>query len=124
MRKRRKNLIKKAQKLSILYGVQVLCIVYSLDEPGVKVWPSDGPEAQQVLARYMTMPEIEQSKHMIVQERFIKKMIKKSRRQESQTRGALRRRVNELELAWLMDMGQNGKGFHGICTKHLLCPCY
>ncbi|CAN1171328.1 hypothetical protein LINPERPRIM_LOCUS7904 [Linum perenne] len=34
MRKRRRNLIKKAQELSILYGVQVLCIVYSLDEPG------------------------------------------------------------------------------------------
>ncbi|CAN1171330.1 Agamous-like MADS-box protein AGL36 [Linum perenne] len=79
MRKRRKNLIKKAQELSILCGVQVLCIVYSLEEPGVKVWPSDGPEAQEVLARYMTMPETEQSKHMIEQENFIKKMIKKPR---------------------------------------------
>ncbi|CAN1252061.1 hypothetical protein LINPERPRIM_LOCUS7899 [Linum perenne] len=52
MRKRRKNLIKKAQ-----YRVQVLCIVYSLDEPGVKVWPSDGPEAQQVLARWQPMAD-------------------------------------------------------------------
>ncbi|CAN1146198.1 Agamous-like MADS-box protein AGL18 [Linum perenne] len=58
IRKRRGNLNKKAQELSILCGVQVLCIVYSLDEPGVKVLSSVGLEAQQVLARYMTMPEI------------------------------------------------------------------
>ncbi|CAN1171326.1 hypothetical protein LINPERPRIM_LOCUS7903 [Linum perenne] len=70
MRKRHKNLIKKAQELSILCGVQVLCIVYNLEEPGVKVWPSDGPEAQEVLARYMTRPEIEQLVRKLMHTKF------------------------------------------------------
>ncbi|CAN1251851.1 Agamous-like MADS-box protein AGL36 [Linum perenne] len=108
MRKRRDNILKKARELSILCGVQVLCIVYSVDEPGVRVWPSDDPEAKEVMARYMAMPEMERFRHAIDQETYLKNMIKKVENRGS----VLNKKMNELELAWLMDMGQNGKGFN------------
>lgn len=72
------GLIKKVDELSTLCGVQACAIVVDPNDPQPEVWPSR-LEAQSVIERFRTMPEIEQSRKMLDQEGYLREMITKAR---------------------------------------------
>ncbi|XP_008812317.1 agamous-like MADS-box protein AGL80 [Phoenix dactylifera] len=107
LKKRRKGLVKKVSELSTLCDVKACLVVYSPHEPLPVMWPSV-PEATQVVARFRSMPEMEQSKKMMDQEGFLLQRVTKLqdqlRRQERENR--------ELETTMLMYEGLAGRSLH------------
>ncbi|KAE9594540.1 hypothetical protein Lal_00037425 [Lupinus albus] len=79
-KKRKSCLLKKANEISTLCGIQACAIVYSHDEPNPEVWPSHF-EVQRVLHKFETLPKLEKDKKMLDQETFLKKRINKAREQ-------------------------------------------
>lgn len=63
-RKRKAGIMKKANELSTLCGVDGCAIVFSPYNPQPNVWPSESG-AQRVLARFMDIPELEQTRRMM-----------------------------------------------------------
>ncbi|CAN0886963.1 Agamous-like MADS-box protein AGL80, partial [Linum grandiflorum] len=102
-----RSFLKKVEKFSILYGVQAFRIFYNPEESGkLAVWPTDELEAQQVLNRYIAMPAVDHSKNMLNQETYLKGLISKMEEEQK----IQRKRLNELELAYLVDEVHYGKG--------------
>ncbi|OAY66176.1 Agamous-like MADS-box protein AGL80 [Ananas comosus] len=101
-KKRRKGLMKKASELATLCDVRTCVVVYGPGEAQGKVWPSPA-EAARVLARFKSMPEMEQCKKMMNQEGFLRQRVAKAqeqlRKQERENR--------ELETTLLMYDGLN-----------------
>ncbi|QCD98449.1 MADS-box transcription enhancer factor 2A [Vigna unguiculata] len=64
-KKRKKGLMKKVSELSTLCGIDACAIVYSPYDPQPEVWPSP-MGVQRVLAKFRRMPELEQSKKMVL----------------------------------------------------------
>ncbi|CAN0916552.1 Agamous-like MADS-box protein AGL36 [Linum grandiflorum] len=106
LKNRRKSFIKKVEELSILCGVQAFAVIYHPEEQGFVAWPTDRAEAQQVLMRYLNMPETKKSKNRLDQETYMEGVIGKM---EKKLKIQLKR-TNELELAYLMDEVHYGKG--------------
>ncbi|XP_020237617.1 agamous-like MADS-box protein AGL80 [Cajanus cajan] len=79
-KKRKKGMLKKVEELSTLCGIEACAIVYSPFEREAEVWPSD-EGVQNVLGKFRSMPELEQSKKMVNQEGFIGQRILKSKEQ-------------------------------------------
>ncbi|OAY73581.1 agamous-like MADS-box protein AGL80 [Ananas comosus] len=101
-KKRRKGLMKKASELATLCDVRACVVVYAPGEAQAEVWPSPA-EAARVLARFKSMPEMEQCKKMMNQEGFLRQRVAKAqeqlRKQERENR--------ELETTLLMYDGLN-----------------
>ncbi|OAY72853.1 Agamous-like MADS-box protein AGL80 [Ananas comosus] len=101
-KKRRKGLMKKASELATLCDVRTCVVVYGPGEAQAEVWPSPA-EAARVLARFKSMPEMEQCKKMMNQEGFLRQRVAKAqeqlRKQERENR--------ELETTLLMYDGLN-----------------
>ncbi|CAN0857498.1 Agamous-like MADS-box protein AGL36 [Linum grandiflorum] len=100
------SFIKKVEELSILCGVQAFAVVYHPEEPELVAWPTDKTEAQQVLMRYLTMSETKKSKNRLDHETYMKGVIGKMEHKLK----IQQKRMNELELAYLMDEVHYGKG--------------
>ncbi|KAK7269385.1 hypothetical protein RIF29_22111 [Crotalaria pallida] len=96
-KKRKKGLLKKVNELSTLCGIEACAIIYSPYEPQPEVWPSP-MGVQRVLAKFMNMPELEQSKKMVNQESFLKQRILKAKEQVKK----LRKDNREKEITQLM----------------------
>ena len=79
-KKRKKGLLKKIDELSTLCGIEACAIVYSPYEPQPKIWPSPWG-VQNVLSKFRTMPEMEQSKKMMNQETFMNQRVMKAKEQ-------------------------------------------
>ncbi|PKA55180.1 Agamous-like MADS-box protein AGL80 [Apostasia shenzhenica] len=94
LKKRRRGLMKKVKELSILCDVRACAIVYSPHETQPEVWPSVA-EAARILARFRSMPEIEQSKKMLDQESFLRQRVARLHDQLNR----LQRENHELEAA-------------------------
>ncbi|KAK9068611.1 hypothetical protein SSX86_012726 [Deinandra increscens subsp. villosa] len=77
-KKRKKGLMKKVNELSTLCGIDACAIIYSPYEAQPEVWPNN-LGVQRVLAQFMRMPEMEQSKKMVNQESYIKQRITKAK---------------------------------------------
>ncbi|GAA0173739.1 MADS box transcription factor [Lithospermum erythrorhizon] len=75
-KKRRKGLMKKVRELSTLCGIDACAIIYSPYETQPDVWPNTS-DVQRVVAQFIRMPEMEQSKKMVNQEGFIRQRIAK-----------------------------------------------
>ncbi|KAF5203700.1 Agamous-like mads-box protein agl80 [Thalictrum thalictroides] len=76
-RKRKSSLLKKVRELSILCGVEACAIIMNgPNDPNPAIWPSP-QEAQGVINRFKSMPSMEKSKRMIIQEDYLKQRIKK-----------------------------------------------
>ncbi|XP_061356949.1 agamous-like MADS-box protein AGL80 [Gastrolobium bilobum] len=79
-KKRKKGLMKKVDELTTLCGIEACAIVYSPYDSQPEVWPSPWG-VQKALAKFRTMPELEQSKKMVNQETFLKQRILKAKEQ-------------------------------------------
>nr|CAD1828636.1 unnamed protein product [Ananas comosus var. bracteatus] len=79
-KKRRKGLMKKASELATLCDVRACVVVYGPGEAQAEVWPSPA-EAARVLARFKSMPEMEQCKKMMNQEGFLRQRVAKAQEQ-------------------------------------------
>ncbi|KAK2664753.1 hypothetical protein Ddye_003327 [Dipteronia dyeriana] len=77
LKKRKKGLLKKVSELSILCGIDACAIVYSPYNNQPDVWPSH-QEVQRIVSQFQRMPEMEQSRWMVDQERFLRQRIMKS----------------------------------------------
>ncbi|KAL5077055.1 hypothetical protein RYX36_016039 [Vicia faba] len=75
--KRKKSLVKKVDELTTLCGIDACAIIYGPYDAQPEIWPSlSGVES--VLSKFKTVPEFEQSKKMVNQERFLKERILKA----------------------------------------------
>ncbi|KAJ4956564.1 hypothetical protein NE237_013347 [Protea cynaroides] len=75
-KKRKKGIMKKVSELSTLCGVSACAIIYGPYEPEPEVWPSSS-DAKRVLARFRSLPDMEQCKKMMNQEEFLRQRITK-----------------------------------------------
>ncbi|KAF5469887.1 hypothetical protein F2P56_010445 [Juglans regia] len=96
-KKRKKGLLKKMSELSTLCAIQTCAIIYSPYDPEPEVWPSP-LGAQSVIARFKSMPEMEQSKKMVNQESFLMQRITKAEDQLKKQQ----RESRELEMTQVM----------------------
>ncbi|KAL9686451.1 hypothetical protein QQ045_023910 [Rhodiola kirilowii] len=76
-KKRKRGIMKKMTEISTLCGVEACCIIYSPYDAQAVLWPPSDVDVQRVLARFRTMPEMEQSKKMVNQETFLRGRIMK-----------------------------------------------
>ncbi|XP_058083550.1 agamous-like MADS-box protein AGL80 [Magnolia sinica] len=114
-KKRKKGLIKKVRELSTLCGVPACAIIYGpQSSQPLEVWPTSA-DAVDVIMRFKSLPEMEQSKKMINQEGFLRQRLAKLKeqlkRQEKENR--------EAEARVLMYESLAGKGLHGACMEDL-----
>lgn len=79
-KKRKSGLMKKADELSTLCGVEGCAILYNPYDPQPNVWPAE-LEARNVLERFRNIPEVEQSRRMMNQETFTTQMFTKVQEQ-------------------------------------------
>ncbi|WOL03228.1 hypothetical protein Cni_G11948 [Canna indica] len=112
LKKRRKGLIKKVQELSILCGVEACVVVYAPQEHEPVAWPSLA-DAGRMMARFMSLPEIERNRKMVNQEMFLRQRIAKLqeqlRRQQRENR--------EIEITALLFEGLRGRSLHDLSIE-------
>ncbi|KAF9605107.1 hypothetical protein IFM89_013777 [Coptis chinensis] len=107
--------MKKVSELSILCGVEACAIVYGQYDPEPDVWPSPS-EAHNVLRRFKSMPEMEQSKKMMNQEGFLKQRIAKVKEQLKKQQ----RENREYEITQLMYQSLTGNaGMYDVGKEEL-----
>ncbi|CAN1188019.1 Agamous-like MADS-box protein AGL80 [Linum perenne] len=80
-KKRKKGLIKKVSELSTLCDIQACAIIYSPYDTQPEIWPPTTGGVHQVLSRFKKVPQMEQSKKMVNQEKFLGERIKKAMEQ-------------------------------------------
>ncbi|XP_008807941.1 agamous-like MADS-box protein AGL80 [Phoenix dactylifera] len=116
LKKRRKGLLKKVQELSILCGVEACAIVYGPNDRVPEVWPTP-PEAARVIARFKSMPEMEQTRKMVNQEGFLRqramKLLEQLRKQERENR--------EIEMKLLIREGLRGQSYDNLGIEEATC---
>ncbi|CAI0402280.1 unnamed protein product [Linum tenue] len=98
LRKRRPGLLKSVSELTTLCGLEGMCLIYGPGEQHPTVWPSH-EVAEQLLRRFLSLPEIERSKKMTNQEGYLLDAILKA--QENHRKEL--RKLQNMELSWLMD---------------------
>ncbi|CAK8566077.1 unnamed protein product [Lathyrus sativus] len=76
-KKRKNGLIKKIDEISTLCGIEACAIIFGEGDSQPEVWPSP-LGVQNVLSRFMGLPELEQSKKMFNQESFLSQRIQKA----------------------------------------------
>ncbi|XP_028800541.1 agamous-like MADS-box protein AGL80 [Neltuma alba] len=96
-RKRKNGMVKKANELATLCGVEACMIIYSPYDTEPEVWPSS-MGVQSTLVRFRQMPEMEQCKKMMNQMSFTRERIQKISEQVKK----MRRNNREKELAQIM----------------------
>ncbi|CAH9092092.1 unnamed protein product [Cuscuta europaea] len=75
-KKRKKGLLKKLEELTILCSVEACTIMYSSLEQEPMVWPS-AEGVQHTVARFRSLPDVEQTRRSSSQESFIHERIQK-----------------------------------------------
>ncbi|CAI0456545.1 unnamed protein product [Linum tenue] len=89
-KKRKKGLMKKVSELSTLCDIQACAIVYSPYDSHPETWPPTAAGVHSVLSRFKKVPQMEQCKKMVDQEKFLGERIKKAaeqlRKQERENR--------------------------------------
>lgn len=108
-KKRKKGLMKKVSELSTLCDVEACAIIYSPYDTQPEIWPSP-LGVQRVLAKFKTMPEMEQSKKMVNQESFLRQRIEKAKEQLKKQRKDNR----EKEMTRVMFQSLTGKPLQGL----------
>ncbi|KAH0989096.1 hypothetical protein GBA52_000579 [Prunus armeniaca] len=101
--------MKKVSELSTLCDVEACAIIYSPYDTQPEIWPSP-LGVQRVLAKFKTMPEMEQSKKMVNQESFLRQRIEKAKEQLKKQRKDNR----EKEMTRVMFQSLTGKPLQGL----------
>ncbi|KAI8545714.1 hypothetical protein RHMOL_Rhmol07G0060100 [Rhododendron molle] len=76
-RKRESGLIKKAEEITTLCGVEACAILYSPYSPEPNVWPCP-LDAQRVISRFRNMAPPEQNRKMVDQQSFARQRLEKT----------------------------------------------
>ncbi|ONH95863.1 hypothetical protein PRUPE_7G092900 [Prunus persica] len=114
-RKRRANLLKKLRELTILCDVNGLIIVYGPDSDEPVVWP-ERPVVQELLARFLSIPEFERWKKMTNQETYLKDSAAKIQEQIRK----IQKKNNEMEMNYIMhQILKNGKPLDAFHAREL-----
>uniref|UniRef100_A0A7N1A777 MADS-box domain-containing protein n=1 Tax=Kalanchoe fedtschenkoi TaxID=63787 RepID=A0A7N1A777_KALFE len=96
-RKRRENLIRKLNEISVLAGTDACGIILSPFEGDPPVfWP---PSINDILGRFFSLPELEQYKRMVSIESYMRDEISKLK----ETIQKERREVKEAEVSYIMN---------------------
>ncbi|XP_073104812.1 agamous-like MADS-box protein AGL80 [Elaeis guineensis] len=109
LKKRSKGLVKKVSELSTLCDVKACLVVYEPQESLPVVWPSVH-EAARLVARFRSMPEMEQSKKMMNQEGFLQQRVVKLQDQLRKNQ----RENREIQTTLLMYEGLAGRSLHNV----------
>ncbi|XP_059428481.1 uncharacterized protein LOC132162237 [Corylus avellana] len=104
LKKRRIGLLKKVSELTILCGVSAFAIIYGPGDKEAEVWPSH-QEVQQLLARFQSVPEMEQYRKMMNQDSYLKERATKFREQLRKQQ----RKNKEMEMGHLMQQIHQGR---------------
>ncbi|VVA31257.1 PREDICTED: agamous MADS-box [Prunus dulcis] len=115
-RKRKEGLLKKLSELSILCDVSGFAIIYGPDDKEPVVWPSR-PIAEELLARFQRIPEVDRCKKMMNQETYLDDRLAKLKEQLTKTH----RKNKEMEMNIIMSQIQEGKPLNEFGTCELTC---
>ncbi|XP_068669179.1 agamous-like MADS-box protein AGL80 [Aristolochia californica] len=113
-KKRKKGLLKKVSELSILCGVEASAVVIGPNEQQPEVWPSVH-EAQRILLKFKTLPEMDQGKKMMNQEGFFRQRIEKLKEQAKRWTTENR----EIEMDALMYQCLSGRSLEDLVIEDL-----
>ncbi|KAL2322265.1 hypothetical protein Fmac_026644 [Flemingia macrophylla] len=104
LRKRKNGLMKKIGEISILCGIEACAIIYTPDDPHPEVCPSN-QGVQNVLSRFRSVSEFEQSKKMFSQESFLSQRIVKARAQLKKVSNKIRKKEISLLMIQYLNAG-------------------
>jgi hypothetical protein len=93
--KRSKNILKKANELCTLCGIEACVILYGPYQPEPEIWPSAG-EVQNVVSKFRAKPEFEQTMKKLSLEDYLKERIVKAEDQLKKMR--IENRKNEMKV--------------------------
>ncbi|CAI8597031.1 unnamed protein product [Vicia faba] len=102
--KRKKSLVKKVDELTALCGIDACAIIYGPYDAQPEIWPSPSG-VQEVLSKFMTVPEVEQSRKMMNQESFLKQRISKSEKQLQKQRRDNREKETTMHMFRCLNAG-------------------
>ncbi|XP_038891516.1 agamous-like MADS-box protein AGL80 [Benincasa hispida] len=109
-KKRKRGLMKKVSELSTLCGIEACAIIFGPYDSQPELWPSSSG-VEHILSRFKKMPEMEQSKNMVNQEKFLRQRIAKTNEQLKK----MRKDNREKEITRLMFQSLTAaKGLHGL----------
>ncbi|CAN1216915.1 MADS-box transcription factor PHERES 2 [Linum perenne] len=119
MTRLQESIMKKVNELTILCGIQALCIIYkpTVDEPDKPlVWPPSDTTVRELLQRFYSLSEVQRLEKMTNQETYLKKMIAKKKEMQIK----LMNKNNSMEISFLMNEVYFGKGLDGM-QMHEIC---
>ncbi|GAU21587.1 hypothetical protein TSUD_131710 [Trifolium subterraneum] len=96
-------------EITTLCGIEACAIIYDNNNPQPVVWPSSESEAKNVLSKFVSLPEPDQSKKMMDQEDFLWKRVEKAFEKLKKLREETRKNV----MAIIMNHYINTKEFNG-----------
>ncbi|PNX87630.1 agamous-like mads-box protein agl80-like, partial [Trifolium pratense] len=99
------GLIKKIDEITTLCGVQGCAIIFGQNDPQPAIWPSPSG-VHTVLTRFRSLPELEQSKKMQNQERFLRERIQKGEEQLNKLRNENRKKELTQLMLQCLNVGQ------------------
>ncbi|GAB2279603.1 hypothetical protein Dimus_014246 [Dionaea muscipula] len=108
-KKRKKGFLKKLYELTTLCEIKACAAIYGPYDAQPEVWPSSA-EAQQVLAKFRRMPEMEKTKKMMNQEEFLRQRFTKATEQLKK----LQKDNREKEMTQVMYQCLTGKSTHNL----------
>ncbi|CAN1174883.1 Agamous-like MADS-box protein AGL80 [Linum perenne] len=119
-KKRQEELIQKTKELSILCGVDAVCVIYnsSEDKEPAAVWPKDPTK---IIKKYREMSLVEQTANETQAESYLLSKIDKAEEELA----AQQERIKKMEFKILMNKVHSGNGvndleIHELCTLEYL----
>ncbi|XP_019157591.1 PREDICTED: agamous-like MADS-box protein AGL80 [Ipomoea nil] len=75
--KRKRGVVKKHNELTVLCDADAAMIIYSSFEQGPVIWPTS-ERVQELIARFMQLPDVQQTRRMMSQDSFVAKRLENS----------------------------------------------
>ncbi|KAF7139504.1 hypothetical protein RHSIM_Rhsim07G0199200 [Rhododendron simsii] len=114
LRKRESGLMKKAEEITTLCGIDACAIIFRPNDPEPNVWPSQ-LEAQRVISRFRNLSPLEQNRKMVDQESFTRQRLEAMKEKVSK----LARENQHKQLTQVMYQCLSGEGFEHLAIDDL-----